>query len=234
MHYLTRLLREAAQMVYPQPCTCCGKPLLQPEPPVCWHCLQQLPITGFEQMEHHPLKDVFAGRLFFERADALLFFHKEGLTRHLVHAFKYKNRQDVGRYMGRWMGERLQAIPNFVPPDALVPLPLNRRKLAKRGYNQAMLLCEGLAQVWQVPIAEVAVLRTRYTETQTRKSRIDRWYNVAEVFDLHAPESLQHKRVTLVDDVVTTGATMEACGQQLLKIPGLRLSLLSLAVAHSV
>ncbi len=140
----------------------------------------------------------------------------------------------MARFMGRWMGNLLLQAPHYPMPDALVPLPLYRNKLKKRGYNQALLLAEGMGEVLQIPVAPVAVMRTRHTETQTRKSRIDRWLNVAEVFDLNNADQLAGKKLLLVDDVITTGATMEACGHQLLRIPGVSLSLISLAFAHSV
>ena len=136
--------------------------------------------------------------------------------------------------MGKWMGDKLLKTQGYQLPDAIIPLPLYRTKLKKRGYNQAELLAEGLALAWQIPVVPAAVMRTHFTATQTHKSRINRWLNVAEVFGLDNPESLAGKKLLLVDDVITTGATMEACGRQLLQIPNASLSLLSLALAQKI
>ncbi|HMP95242.1 MAG TPA: phosphoribosyltransferase family protein, partial [Phnomibacter sp.] len=116
--------------------------------------------------------------------------------------------------------------------EALVPMPLNIGKLRQRGFNQADVLARGMADVLNIPVIPVAVIRSKYTQTQTRKSRIERWLNVEDVFELSNPKTLQHKHVLLVDDIITTGATMEACGQVLLQIEGLRLSVMSYAYAH--
>lgn len=177
---------------------------------------------------------MFAGRLQVEKATAWLFFSKNGITQGLIHELKYRGNQDVGVAIGKMMAERLKEADWWIGIDVLIPLPLNRKKWIKRGYNQSEVLCRGISAVTGIPVEEVAVIRSVYTETQTRKSRVQRWRNVAEVFDLLDFTHLQGKHALLVDDVVTTGATLDACGQVLLRVPGLRLSVLTLAVASNV
>ena len=132
------------------------------------------------------------------------------------------------------MAASLMATPLYNDVDVLVPLPLNKKKLVKRGFNQAMILCEGMSAVWNKPIEPVAVYRTKYTETQTKKSRLQRLENVEHVFEIQDAHLLEYRHALLVDDVITTGATMEACGMALLQIAGLKLSLASFAIASKI
>jgi len=232
--FLKTLGSNCLDLLYPAVCAGCSNPLITTRYPVCDECMRSLPITGFEQTSDNLVNDIFKGRIHLERADALLFFARSGIVQHIIHGIKYRNRRELGIFMGEWMGKRLQNAAGYPLPDAIIPLPLNSKKLKQRGYNQSELLAEGLANVLKIPVLPVAVMRTQYTSSQTRKSRIARWLNVAEVFDLDKPENLAGKSLMLVDDVITTGATMEACGEQLLRIPGARLSLLSLAFARTL
>ena len=136
--------------------------------------------------------------------------------------------------MGQMMGKTMAAYPHHQHYDAIVPLPLNKKKQLQRGYNQAELLAQGISDILSVPVITTAVVRTRYTSTQTKKNRIQRWMNVEHVFGLDNPKSLENKHILLVDDVITTGATMEAMGAELLKVQGLSLSLASLAYASRI
>lgn len=218
-------------LFYPHLCRACGHELYQLDQYVCWRCQRDLPYTAFEQFAENPVRKLFTGRLPIEQGSSLLFFSKLSITQALVHQFKYKDEQDLGLWMGRLMGSRLKEQPHYAGIDCLVPLPLNVRKLRQRGFNQAEVLARGMSESMQLPVAPVAVLRTQYTSTQTRKSRLQRWLNVEHVFGIAKDSGLEGKHVLLVDDVITTGATMDACGHALLKIPGLKLSVCSLAYA---
>jgi ComF family protein len=232
---LTKHIDAVANFLMPQTCPGCGDLLpARKHHALCWRCLKSLPLTGFEKHDDNPVARMFYGRMPLQQASALLFFNAGTLTQQLVHQIKYKGHQDLGHYMGSLMAQSLLKTPWASTVDVLVPLPLNAKKLRRRGYNQSLLLAEGIAEVLQKPIENVAVVRTAYTQSQTRKTRLQRWTNVAEVFDLKAPERLQNRHVLLVDDVVTTGATLEACGQTLLQVPGLTLSVHCLAVASRI
>jgi ComF family protein len=180
------------------------------------------------------VKHIFTGRLRLEQAFSLLYFSKDSITQAIIHRFKYKGEKALGLYMGEMMGRAMAIHPHHTTYDAIIPLPLNEKKRQQRGYNQAALLAQGISQVLQTPVNTAAVIRTKYTSTQTKKNRLQRWMNVEHVFDLTEANALAHQKVLLVDDVITTGATMEAMGQVLLRVPGLQLSLCSLAYASRI
>ena len=227
--YLNDLL---STLIYPHNCCGCGYHLPTTSQVLCWRCIQQLPLTGFEKQPDNLVERVFAGRMPLQRAGSFLFFKKASLTQDLLHQLKYRGRQDLGLYLGKRMGQAIQEAGWQM--DCIVPLPLNRKKLAKRGFNQAEVLANGISEATGKPVEKVAVIRTRNNATQTRKSRVERWQNVSEVFDLHPGYTLQHKHILLVDDVLTTGATLEACGRVLLQIPGARLSIATAAFASNI
>jgi ComF family protein len=145
-----------------------------------------------------------------------------------MHQFKYKGNKEVGIYLGRLMGLAMAESNRFSTVDASIPLPLHKSKEHKRGYNQAALLCEGLSGVLNKPTLNNVVTRTAYTETQTRKNRIQRWQNMEGKFELINPSVIENKHLLLIDDVVTTGATLEACGTELLKAKNVQLSIATL------
>lgn len=161
-------------------------------------------------------------------ATSQYYFTKESLIQHLMHQFKYKGNKDVGVYLGKLMGHALQESGRFLSVDALIPLPLHKSREHKRGYNQATILCEGIAEIIKKPVLKDAVIRAEYTESQTRKGRIQRWQNIDGSFQVVKPNAILGKHILLVDDVVTTGATLEACGQQLLKVENVQLSIATL------
>jgi ComF family protein len=190
-----------------------------------------MPITGFVAAANNPVEKSFYGKLQVEAAASGFYFHKDGLVQHLVTQLKYKNHQDMGIFLGKLIGHQLSATDRFDAVDVLLPLPLNHRKEDKRGYNQATLICEGISQNWPKPICTNVVKRTIFTESQTSKTRIDRWQNMEGVFELSNANSIASKHVLLVDDVTTTSATLEACGCEILKAPNTKLSILTVAFA---
>jgi ComF family protein len=234
MAALPNYLDDLARIFYPHSCVGCGFEIYDTRHFLCLKCLAGLPFTGFEKSSGNYVARLFAGRLPFQKAASWLFFGKSGITQTLIHQLKYRGNIDLGEYLGRKMGVSLGEAGWFSDIDVLIPLPLNQKKLNIRGYNQSTVLCRGLHAATGIPMEEVAVMRTIFTETQTRKSRMQRWTNVEHVFDLQEAGHLQGRHALLIDDVITTGATMDACGQILLKVPGLKLSFLSLAVANQI
>lgn len=222
------------RLFYPLLCKACGDEVFRADNLLCWRCLEELPRTRFEQHPENPVKHLFAGRLRLQQAFSFLYFSSGSVTQAIVHRFKYQNEKELGIFMGRLMGEAMLLHPHHRHYDAILPLPLNPRKLQQRGYNQAELLARGIGQALQVPVHATAVMRTRYTSTQTKKNRLQRWMNVEQVFDVDVHHDLTGKQVLLVDDVITTGATMDAMGEVLQRIPGLQLSLCSLAYASKL
>lgn len=226
--------KDITRFFYPHSCPGCGAELYQPLQMICVRCIKQLPQTGFEKTGDNYTARLFTGRLQLQKAASFLFFGKDGLTQKLIHRLKYRGDTAMGQYLGHMMGNRLAEAGWFSDIEVLIPLPLNRKKLQSRGYNQSTLICEGIQSATGIAVEEVAIMRTIFTETQTHKSRLQRWANVSHVFDLLDTQHLHNRHALLVDDVITTGATMDACGQVLLKVPGIKLSVLSLAVATSV
>lgn len=231
--YSNMLLQNAFQsltnLFFPRLCTGCGNDLYGAEEVLCVRCVDELPVTNFHLHANNPVERIFWGRLPLVTASSYLYFTKDSLLQHLLHAFKYNGNKDIGLYFGRCMGKSFLRSNRYSLIDGLIPLPLHPRKENKRGYNQAAILCQGIADVMQIPILKNAIVRTTATETQTHKSRIGRWQNMEGKFSLNEQHTLTNKHVLLVDDVVTTGATLESCGLRLLEIDGLRLSIATLA-----
>jgi ComF family protein len=231
MNTLKSFIRGALHLFYPHTCTGCGTDILPDLEMLCSRCITQLPYTGFTSEAGNPVERIFTGRLTVSAASGELYFNKGTLVQHLIHQLKYKGNQDIGHYLGELMGYSLHQGKRFRDIDGLVPLPLYKDKEKKRGYNQAAAICSGIAAVTKLPVIDRAVTRQRFTETQTRKQRTERWENVADSFVINNPEALTGKHLLLVDDVITTGATLDACGNTLLQLPGTRLSVAVLACA---
>lgn len=218
-------------VVFPHVCDGCGSDLLNVESNLCIRCLSALPETNFEKHAGNPVEKLFWGRIDLVSASASFYFTKESLMQHLMHQFKYKGNKDVGLQLGRLMGTALKTSGRFDNIDALIPLPLFPKKERKRGYNQAAVLCDGIAEIIKVPVLKKVITRPLQTDTQTRKGRIERWKNIEGKFLLKDAAAVENKHLLLVDDVVTTGATLEACGNELLLAPGVKLSIATLCVA---
>jgi len=216
-------------MLYPHHCEGCGTDVLEEDDILCAKCLHHLPVTNFCNAIDNPVEKTFYGRLNFSNATAAYYFTKDSLLQHLMIQLKYRNNKEAGFYLGKQLGYQLQQAERFNTVDVLVPLPLNPKKEIKRGYNQAMVICEGIAAVWQKPILKGVVIRTQFTETQTQQDRIHRWQNMQHVFAVANENAIIGKHVLLVDDVITTGATLEACGAAILKVAETKLSIASVA-----
>jgi ComF family protein len=218
-------------LVFPRVCASCGNTLLRHEACICNFCLVHLPATDFHHHSDNPASRLFWGRALVHHVASLYYFHKGSRVQHLVHLLKYKGKEEVGVFLGKHYGNELQKSPLFADVDVIIPVPLHPKKLRKRGYNQSEVFARGLSQSMQAVTDNRTLLRITATDTQTRKSRFRRWENVSEVFALHQPEHLAGKHLLLVDDVVTTGATLEACVQELLKCKDVKVSIATIACA---
>ncbi|HNV95667.1 MAG TPA: ComF family protein [Bacteroidales bacterium] len=224
-------LRDFLELIYPKNCGACNVPLLKGESVICTQCMAELPFTHYHKMNDNPVAQVFWGRIPIENATSLLYFHKKGRTQHLLHQLKYKGRQDIGIFLGQLLGNQLLNNEAYQNIDAIVPIPLHPKRQKQRGYNQAECIAIGLSRSLNIPIENQLIFRNTETKTQTKKSRTERWENVAQVFSLNTKNQQNGKHYLLVDDVITTGATIEACAQTLLTIPGTKISVASLAKA---
>ena len=224
-------MSDTLHLFYPHICTGCGSDLLDQSNLVCLKCLTNLPETNFAGYAGNPAEKIFVGRLSLAAAHSEYYFSKNSLIQKLIHQLKYKGNKDIGFYLGEMMGKTLLKSKRFDAVDALIPLPLYPEKERKRGYNQATVICHGIAASMNVPVIKNNILRQRYTDTQTKKHRTERWENVAGSFTVSNAIQLAGKHVLLVDDVVTTGATLEACGSIIAAIDNVSLSIATLAYA---
>ena len=195
--------------------------------------MSALPLTHFEKFDNNPVEKIFAGRLNIISATAQYYYSKTSLIQRLVHQVKYKTNKDLGLQLGRLMGDQLMQSSR-IKPEAIIPLPLYAARQRKRGYNQAELLALGIGESMKIPVLPRVIIRPDYTETQTRKGRIERWRNIEGKFLLTDPAAISGKHILLVDDVITTGATLESCGMELLKADNTRLSIAALCVASKL
>ncbi len=225
------LLQDTLHLFYPHVCIGCGSDILPETNLLCLHCISCLPHTHHAEHENNPVEKVFWGRMPVVAAHSEFYYAKESLVQNLIHELKYKSNQAVGVYLGELVGNSLMNSHRFKNIDYLVPMPLFPDKERKRGYNQAAVICEGMSANMNVPVLLNTVLRKRFTETQTKKHRTERWENVEDSFIVNDSSLLVNKHVLLVDDVITTGASLEACGMALLKVPGVRLSIATLSMA---
>jgi len=220
-------------LAFPHICEGCGTDRLPHGNYLCLSCISRLPATGYHLHRSNPVEKIFWGRLPLRQATAQYYFSKGGIMQQLLHALKYKGHRELGLYLGRLMGGALAQSSRFASVEALVPLPLYPERERARGYNQADLLCEGISGVLQRPVWR-AVRRVSPTETQTKKSRVERWQNMEGRFEVEQAAALRGKHLLLVDDVVTTGATLESCGAALLQVEGVQLSIATLCFSARI
>lgn len=225
-------LADFVALLFPELCPACGESLIANEHIICTDCLYHLPQTNFHLQPDNIVARQFWGKIKLEGAYALYFFAKGGRIQNLMHHFKYRGMQKIGNLLGNMAGNQLVRSTVFKSVDIIVPVPLHKSRLKERGYNQSACFAEGLAQKLNAVVQTDNLVRLKATETQTHKSRFLRFENMQEVFTINDRESLKNKHVLLVDDVVTTGATLEACGIELLKIEGLKLSIATIAYAE--
>ncbi len=224
-------LSPLTHLFFPHVCAGCGSDVLDADNTICVECVQHLPFTNYHKIADNPLERRFWGRLPLHAAASTFYFTKQSALQNMMHAFKYKGKKDIGYYLGSQMANQVKDSDRFSDIDALVPLPLFASREKQRGYNQATVLCKAISEQLQIPIAANAVERLAATATQTHKSRSERWDNMSGKFKLVNEDVVKNKHVLLIDDVITTGATLEACGRELLQAIGSKLSILTLAYA---
>ncbi len=228
---LKNIFSSTMHLLYPHVCSGCGSDLLNEDNLLCLTCIHDLPHTNFAALANNPVEKDFWGRINLEAAYSQFYFSKAFLMQHLIHQLKYKGDTKIGFYLGEIMGKTMQKSNRFSTINALIPLPMYAAKEHKRGYNQATIICNGISAVMNIPVLNSAVIRQHATETQTRKHRTERWENVKDSFKVSKPAELTGKNILLVDDVVTTGATLEACGNIILNATDAKLSIATLAYA---
>ncbi len=224
-----KLLKDLLHLFYPKLCAGCEQNLIENETTICTKCRHDLPLTNFEDYKKNKVTEAFYGRIIIEKAYSLLFFRKKGITKNLIHDLKYKGNEDIGVFFGNWLGEILKENKEFIDVDFIIPVPLHPKKMKTRGYNQVTKFGEVLSEHLKIPYSENYLVRISSTKTQTFKARFDRFNNIDTKFLLKNPAYFNNKHILLIDDVLTTGATLEACAKEFNKSENCSISILTMA-----
>ena len=218
------LFSDFFSLFFPRYCNCCGRSVATGEECLCNYCASNLPQTNFHTYKNNPVEMLFAGKFPVFRATAFCFFKKKNIMQTLIHQLKYRGNKEIGVYLGHLVGLNLLESKDFASVDVILPIPLHIKKLKKRGYNQSECIAKGMAKTMSKPIDNTSLIRIVATSTQTKKNRYARWENTSGIFRLTAPEKLTNKHVLLVDDIITTGATIESAAHELLSVEGIKIS----------
>ena len=224
-------LYSILNLFYPRVCAACGEPLLKDEDTVCLKCRYTLPRTGYEHNRDNPVAQSFYGRVRLHAATSCFFFAKSGKVQHLIHQLKYKGNKYAGMFLGEQIGESIKNEPQFQGIDYIIPVPLHPKREKQRGYNQSLVIALGIHEATGIAVADKYLVRAVYTATQTHKTADERFKNVQNIFEVRFSDELVGKHVLLVDDVLTTGATLESCVQALENIPDITISIATAACA---
>jgi len=227
LHFFQNLL----SFFYPRICPTCKNAMQWHEKLICLSCEFHLPETEYHQQTNNPLHQIFLGRVKIEGVASLFFYRKGGGVQQLLYALKYKGKKEIGIHFGEYYGKLLKESEQFSEINVIIPVPLHPKKLRKRGYNQSEAIAEGLSRGMEIPYLAQAVVRQRFTETQTKKSRINRWENVKDVFEVINPAALENRNILICDDVLTSGATIEAVAQKIISVKGTKIWVVTLASA---
>jgi ComF family protein len=227
------MLNDFISLIYPRNCAGCGESLLKHEEDICNGCYLDLPKTNFHSQPSNPVKAIFYGRVDLETVSACYLFQKKGHIQKILHAIKYKDRKELATLIGKWYAEDICADAAVMQSACIIPVPLHPLKYKQRGYNQSEEFAKGLAEGLCIPLNASSLKRKEFTTTQTRKARFERWENVEDTFEVENHDALKGKHITLVDDVITTGATIEACCVALKQIEGIKINVLSMAYANT-
>lgn len=232
--YLSEVLSLFQQAYSPYTCFVCGNPLVDGELQICRACIMKLPITTFERYSNNKAEMRFWGRVKMDSGFSAYFYRKEQVLQRVIHSFKYHNNKEMAVSMGREMGIMMAKNgTRFSDYDYLVPVPLHPKKMKFRGYNQALLLAQGISDVTDIKVNDKILRRSMYSTSQTKKHHFERWSGVENSFEVCNPEQWSGLKLLLVDDVLTTGATLESCGLALQSIPDVKIGFATLGIAAS-
>lgn len=223
------ILYDFITLIYPKICFSCGRALLKKEDCICTLCLFNLPKTNFYNEKDNPVEKIFWGRIKIESACSCFYFNKGSNVQKLIHRFKYKGNIEIGIFAGKYLGYFLRDSELYQDIDLIIPVPLHPKRKKKRGFNQSEIIGLGLSEAMGVEIDSKSLYRKLESDTQTNKNKQERWDNVKEIFGLKNLEKLENKHMLLVDDVITTGSTIESCTKVLLNAKGAKVSIATIA-----
>lgn len=216
-------------LIYPRLCCTCGRHLLKEENYLCFICLNDLPYTGYLNIRENAIYEIFQGRIQIKQAASWLHFERGNKTQMIMHELKYRSNPEIGNYLGEKMGLEMKKSLNFEDVDAIVPVPIHKNKKRQRGYNQSDFIAQGIGYSLNQPVFSKDVERRFNSQSQTRKRRYERWENVHSAFIVRSGFLNKCRHVLLVDDVITTGATIESLAHSLLSVRNLSISVVTLA-----
>ncbi|MBW1295848.1 ComF family protein [Aquimarina litoralis] len=226
------MLSDLAYLFYPIYCAACDSPLYKNEKIFCTSCRHELPLGNFHKVNAKKIEKVFYGRAKIENATSLLVFEKDSLVQNLIHNLKYRGQQEIGKELGIWLGHELTQSDAYQNIDIIIPVPLHPKRLKERGYNQVAKFGQEIAKQLQADYIDFVLKKNSYNEKQSKKNRLSRWSNTSETFGIQNESILINKHILLVDDIVTTGATLEACIQVLKSIPSIKISIATMAITQ--
>lgn len=231
----SKILNDINSILVPEGCFGCNAHLYRGEQLLCTVCRNQLPLTDYNYNDENPFDSIFYGRVPIKKASSFLFFSNNGIVKNLIHHLKYRKQEKIGAFFGDWCGEIIKNDFHLknVGIDLVFPVPLHKNKLKKRGYNQVSLFGKRIAHHLHTEFKEDVLIKTKNTKTLTKKDRLFRWQSNQNLFVLNNSYSLAHKKVLLIDDVVTTGATLEACTKELVNIEGIQIYVLTMAIVRN-
>ena len=227
------MFKYLLNLFFPPVCSGCNSFLLTNEKVICTVCRHHIPLTNHHLSPENEAFKKFYGRIPLEYASAFLYFHKKGIVQELIHKLKYKGHEEIGAIIGNWYAEDLKESTILKTANVIIPVPLHKKKYKERGYNQVTTFGLALSEEFNIPYNDSILFRAVYSKTQSQKSLLGRSEGIDTVFDVNFGEKDHNKHFLLIDDVITTGATLEACSRALLKIPGARISIVCMAMAQS-
>lgn len=227
------MFQNLLNLFFPKSCAGCESFLLKDEKVICTRCRHDVPLTNHHKIEDNEIFQKFYGRIPLEYGSALFYFHKKGIVQEMIHKLKYKGQEEIGAAIGTWYSEALQHLEQIKKIDYIIPVPLHKKRLKERGYNQVAGFGKTLSENLKIPYDDQLLYRKLYTKTQTKKDLLGRADVIATVFDVTFTENHHGKHFLLIDDVLTTGSTLEACSRALLKIPDVKISIICMAMSHN-
>jgi ComF family protein len=224
---------DLLNLFFPKSCAGCHSILLREEKVICTQCRHEIPLTNHHKIKENEVIQKFYGRIPLEYGSALVYFHKKGIVQEIIHKLKYKGQEEIGEIIGEWYSEELQKLEEIKSIDYIIPVPLHKKRLRERGYNQVESFGKSLSSKLKIPYNNQLLYRKLYTKTQTKKDLLGRADVISTVFDVSFSEDYHGKHFLLIDDVLTTGSTLEACSRAILKIPNAKISIVCMAMSHN-
>ena len=227
------MFENLINVLFPKVCSGCSNHLLSNENVICTICRHEIPLTNHHLNPENEALKKFYGKIPVEFASTLVYFHKKGIVQEMIHNLKYRGHEGIGAVLGEWQADTLKNLPVASTFDEIIPVPLHKKRLKERGYNQVSSFGLTLSEKLKINYNPNILSRNVYSKTQVRKNLLNRTEVLEHVFDVHFSEKEHNKHFLLIDDVLTTGSTLEACGRALLKIPGAKISIVCMAMSHS-